>query len=123
MHENLMQLQDLNIIHYKIIDAHQIGIRYHREYAEFISANRQLLQIKTMESVVAAALGGHPLAQEEMIVAGHTTNIIMFIVARHGKDRLPNAKTIAQLAVTVATVEDIIMEQILIDDEELEKRK
>lgn len=123
MHESLMQLQELNVIHYRIIDYHRIGVQYNKEYSNFVFLNRHMLQQKTIESAIAAVLEGHPLTNDEMVVAAHTTNLIIFILTKYGKERLPTAPTLAQLAVTVASVEEMVTEQILIDDEELERRR
>lgn len=123
LNKSLMKLMDLNIIKYRIVDAHDIGVQYNDEYVDFVSRNKDMLQLKTMESIVSATLAGYPLSHDETKLAAHTTNIIMYLVMTGRQDKLPNVKGIVPLAYAIAAVEEMVTEQILMDDEKLEKQR
>ena len=124
LHDALMKLSELKIIIYRIVDAHHIGIQYHKEYADFISKNKEMLKLKTMESIVHATLAGFPMSAEESKLAAHTTNIIIYTIVSGREKQLPlDPKAIVPLALAINSVEDMVMEQILIDDDAIEKAK
>lgn len=117
-----MKLNKLNIINYRIVDAHNIAVQYHKEFADFISKNKEMLQLKAMESIVHATISGMPLDKEETKLAAHTTNIICYLVMTGRDKELPkDPHEIVPLALAVASIEEMVMEQILMDDEELEE--
>lgn len=118
-----MKLNELKVINYRIVDGQQIGVQYNKDYANFVSNNKGMLQLKTMESIVAATISGYPMSKDEAKIAAHTTNIIMYLVMTGRQDKLPTAKKLIPLAVAITSVEEMILEQILIDDEELERQR